>query len=84
MLVAVEGPSAVGKTTLLRRAAPAGSVVGEEWEAVGVSRAAEPAEPLSHEAQGFWMDLKVRRWALLLGCPSTRPAPYRPRFVPED
>ncbi len=66
MLVAVEGPSAVGKSTLLRLAAPASSVVDEDWEAVGLSRAAGPAEPLSVEAQGFWVDLNIRRWALLL------------------
>ena len=66
MLVTVEGPSAVGKTTLLRRATSVQNVVDEEWEAVGIPRGSGPAEPLALEAQRFWIDLNARRWELLL------------------
>lgn len=72
MLVTVEGPSAVGKTTLLRRAVPAESVLGEDWAAVGVPGAAEPAEPLSLGAQRFWVDLNIRRWELLVDVEARR------------
>lgn len=67
MLVAVEGPSAVGKTTLLGLV-PAERVVGEEWEALGIPRGSGPAEPRGVDAQRFWVDLNARRWGLLLDC----------------
>ncbi len=76
MLVTVEGPSAVGKTALLLSATPTESVVGEGWEAVGVSRAAEPAAPLSSEAQRFWVDLNVRRWEQFLEVEERRGTAY--------
>lgn len=66
MLVTVEGPSAVGKSTFLRQATTVESIVGEEWEALGIPRGSGPAEPLALEAQRFWIDLNARRWELLL------------------
>lgn len=65
MLVAVEGPSAVGKTTLLRQVL-AERVVGEEWEALGIPRGSGSAEPQGVDAQQFWVDLNSRRWQLLV------------------
>jgi hypothetical protein len=65
LLVAVEGPSAVGKTTLLANAAPADSIVGEEWEAVGIPQGSGPSRHLSPEAQRFWVRLHAGRWGLL-------------------
>jgi hypothetical protein len=76
LLVAVEGPSAVGKTTFLRRAVPTESVVSEDWGAVGISRAAEPTEPLFLGAQKFWVDLNICRWELLLDVEARRGAAF--------
>lgn len=76
MLVAVEGPSAVGKTTLLSSAAPAEGVVGEEWEALGIPRGSAPPRPQAPEAQQFWVDLNARRWDLLLKLEERQGAAY--------
>jgi hypothetical protein len=65
MLIAVDGPSAVGKTTLLR-SLPTEQVVGEDWEPLGVSRADRPADPLGEEMYRFQVDISERRWAKLL------------------
>ncbi|HEY4383504.1 MAG TPA: hypothetical protein VGN34_03375 [Ktedonobacteraceae bacterium] len=65
MIIVVEGPSAVGKTSLLR-IFPASQVVGEEWEALGIPRGSGPEKPQSKEAQAFWVELHTRRWQKLL------------------
>ncbi len=44
--------------------------------AVGVPRAAEPAEPLSLGAQRFWVDLNIRRWELLVDVEARRGMAY--------
>lgn len=65
MLVVVEGPLAVGKSTLLRSMPPE-RVVAEEWEALGIRRGTRPQEPRRRDAQWFWVGLQSRRWELLL------------------
>lgn len=65
MLIVVEGPTAVGKTTWLR-ALPPEQVVAEEWEALGIPRGGGPADPDGVEAQAFWVAANSRRWSLAL------------------
>lgn len=65
MLIAVEGPSAVGKTTALQTLPP-GQVLGEGWEIVGIARADMPTDASSREAQQFLMGVSARRWEQLL------------------
>jgi hypothetical protein len=65
MIIVIEGPSAVGKTSLLHTF-PSSQVVGEEWEALGIPRGSGPENPQSKEAQTFWISLQIRRWQKLL------------------
>jgi hypothetical protein len=65
MIIVVEGPSAVGKTSLLRTF-PASQVVGEEWEALGIPRGSGPEKPQSKDVQDFWVELHTMRWQKLL------------------
>ena len=59
MIVAVEGPSAAGKTTWLRQSVPADHVVPEH------GRVEIPADRLVDEAT-FWAELNSERWQAAL------------------
>ena len=55
MIVAVEGPSAVGKTTWLRQSVPAGHIIPEH------GRIEIPSGRVGDEA-AFWAELNAERW----------------------
>lgn len=64
VIIAVEGPSAVGKTTLVRQLQPA-QVVSEDWEALGFPRGTWP-DLHTAEGQRVGTTMVARRWELLL------------------
>jgi|SRR5215213_812250 len=63
MIIVVEGPSAVGKTTLLRQL-PASHVIGEDWAALGFPPEQWPNLD-TPAGQAFGVRASSHRWKLL-------------------
>lgn len=63
MISVIEGPSAVGKTTLAQSLPPR-QVVMEDWDALGFPRASWP-DLETPEGQVFGVELCAHRWAVM-------------------